>query len=174
MDQWPGNVYPGRDFPSNWAQNRDSEAGIFECGITTWIVARTGRDADWSKSLAFGTGFGAMEAHGAMTPQSGRNRLATVVPESPPSGDAGPLVMAVVERAGTLFVQMFSCVTIFGLRTRRASPWFILALVYKSAVDGVGCLGYRSAQRAGINHGAVAFGSEDDPIRARGTCRPRL
>ena len=130
--------------------------GIFECGITAVIVARTKlRDADWSKSLAFGTGFGAMEAmvlgflslvgiaslllfHNLL-PQETQARVAAQLA----GHDAFlPLMMPIVERAITLFMHVFSCVAIiFGFRTRQALPWFSLSFAYKSVVDGMAAWG---------------------------------
>jgi uncharacterized membrane protein YhfC len=130
--------------------------GIFECGITYVIVARTKlREADWATSLAFGIGFGATEAFvlGALSligmaaailfhqflPQATQARLAAQL-----AGRAEflPLMLPILERAGTLFVHAFSCVAIvYGFRTRRVWSWFALAFVYKSAVDGVAAWG---------------------------------
>lgn len=126
--------------------------GIFECGLTALIVARTKlRDADWSKSFAFGTGFGAAEAIvvGILSlvgiasillfydrlPHETQARVAAQLA----GNDAFlPLTMPIIERAAALVMHLFSCVAIiFGFKTRRVLPWFLLAFVYKSAVDGV-------------------------------------
>lgn len=130
--------------------------GVFECGITFLIVARTKlREADWDSSLAFGTGFGAIEAfvlgllsllgmaaillfHNFLPPDT-QARVATQL-----AGRAEflPLILPILERAATLFIHVFSCVAIvYGFRTRRALSWFALAFVYKSAVDGVAAWG---------------------------------
>ncbi len=130
--------------------------GIFECGITALIVARTNlRDADWSRSLAFGTGFGVTEAvvlgllslvgtatllltHNLL-PQATQTRVAAQL-----AGHVAflPLMMPIVERVVALFTHIFSCVAIiFGFRTRRVLLWFSLAFVYKSAVDSVAAWG---------------------------------
>jgi len=111
--------------------------------------------ANWDRSLAFGTGFGAIEAlvlglvsllgtaallllHDFLPPET-QARVAAQL-----AGRAAflPLILPVLERAVTLIIHVFSCVAIiYGFRTRRALPWFALAFAYKSAVDGMAAWG---------------------------------
>jgi uncharacterized membrane protein YhfC len=121
--------------------------GIFECGITWLFVARSRlKKAGWNESVAFGIGFGAMEAVvlGAVSvigllaiilffdqiPAADRSAVVRSL-----GGSSAVIPLPVVERAATLAIHCLSCVLIvYGVRMAQWR-WFWLSFAYKTAVD---------------------------------------
>lgn len=120
--------------------------GLFEVGLV-WLVMRYTRlgRMTWSHALAFGIGFGAIEAL-LLGLQSLANMVVAVwMPEVLPLGADliaqinNPLYLLapIVERFFTVLVHIFTnLLIIYGARMRRA-VWFWLAFAYKSALDAV-------------------------------------
>ncbi|MGB8648241.1 MAG: YhfC family glutamic-type intramembrane protease [Anaerolineae bacterium] len=121
--------------------------GVFEVALTYLVLryTRLGR-ATWSMALAFGIGFGAIEAI-----LLGSNSLiaviaALVTPNLLPL-DALTAIAAlnnplfalapVWERFFTIWVHILSNVLIFYAIARRKPQWFWLAFVYKTLIDAV-------------------------------------
>ena len=139
--------------------------GVFECGMTLIMVLRTRlRRANWSAAVAFGIGFGGMEAFlvGAV---SFFSLLATIVFFNVIPADARAkligdvwqasgheisfVVLPIIERVSALFIHCFSCVLIvYGARVLQWR-WFWLSFAYKTMVDGIaawGLLGWQVQQ----------------------------
>jgi len=119
--------------------------GVFEVGLVYLALryTRLGR-AGWPKALAFGIGFGAVEAL-LLGVSSLASTLATLLmPGAFPlemlaavARQGNPLygLAPVVERAATLFVHILSNLLIFYAIHRRRPGWFWLAFAFKTAID---------------------------------------
>ena len=124
--------------------------GVFEVTLV-WLVMRYTRlgQMTWPHALAFGIGFGAIEAL-LLGIQSLVNILVLMV--MPALVPVGPdmiaqvnnplyLLAPVVERFFTILLHTFSnLLIIYGARTRRAI-WYWLAFAYKTGVDAVAAFG---------------------------------
>lgn len=127
--------------------------GIFECGVKQIFVAKTRlRNADWNQAIAFGIGFGAMEAFliGAVSfigllaviiffeqiPAETKTQLAEAIGDSP-----ALIPLPIIERIIALLVHTFSSVLIvYGVMVKQLR-WFWLSFAYKSAVDAFAAWG---------------------------------
>lgn len=121
--------------------------GVFEVGLTWLLLRRTrlGRSA-WGGALAFGIGFGAIEAALLALSPLITVIIALVNPSSLPAGVLeqfavlnNPLqgLAPIWERFFTIWVHILSAVLLFyGLRVRQAR-WFWLAFVYKTGIDAI-------------------------------------
>lgn len=121
--------------------------GIFEVAIV-WLVMRYTRlgRVPWKRALAFGIGFGAVEAL-----LLGLSSLGTVVATLVAPG-VFPLealeqvsrlnnvlygLAPISERFFTVLVHIWANVLIFYAVARREPRWFWLALIYKTGIDAV-------------------------------------
>ncbi len=121
--------------------------GVFEVGLTWLLLRRTclGHSA-WGGALAFGIGFGAVEAALLALSPLVTVSMALLNPSSLPGGVLeqfavlnNPLqgLAPVWERFFTIWIHILSAVLLFyGMRTRQ-TRWFWLAFVYKTGVDAV-------------------------------------
>jgi uncharacterized membrane protein YhfC len=121
--------------------------GVFEVTVV-WVVLRYTRlsHVPWERALAFGLGFGALEALllGAASLLSAV--MAIVAPASLPQASLEQIALAnnvlyglapVWERLFTVLVHLFANVLLFYGARRREARWFWLAFVYKSGIDAV-------------------------------------
>lgn len=121
--------------------------GVFECGITLLFVTRTRlKVAEWDEAMAFGVGFGAMEAFflgliGVIGVAAaiifwdenidGADKALANLPRS----GVVAILSPVVERVLALIAHVFVCVLIIhGVRTG-ARRWFWAAFAYKTTLD---------------------------------------
>jgi uncharacterized membrane protein YhfC len=120
--------------------------GVFEVGVTFLAVrfTRLGR-APWAGALAFGIGFGAVEALLGISPLSA-GLIALLAPATFTPGQlesiaavANPLlaVAPIWERFFTIWVHILSNLLIFYAVAIRRARWFWLAFAYKTALDAV-------------------------------------
>ena len=125
--------------------------GIFEVGATWAIVHFTRmRRASADEAMAFGLGFGAIEAlllgvvsvlaivvamlFWTKLPESARNVLGGHPPR-------WMVLIPVVERAYTVVAHAVSCLLVFqGVQQRRAGP-LVASFVYKTLIDGFAAWG---------------------------------
>jgi uncharacterized membrane protein YhfC len=118
--------------------------GIFEVGLVALLLnyTRLGR-AVWPRALAFGIGFGAIEAL-LFGVSSLSSVLAAMVISmtNPPAPEVAArlgnilwVLAPVVERLGAIFIHMCANVLIFYAVNTRQARWFWLAFAYKTAVD---------------------------------------
>jgi uncharacterized membrane protein YhfC len=124
--------------------------GVFECGIPLLLIMKSRlNQADWNGAVAFGIGFGGIEAF-----LLGLGSLVSIVlllaaPGLISVGTRDAMVqtlrnegiisifLAIVERGATLFVHVLASVLLIYAVRRRQQRWFWLAFVYKTAVDGI-------------------------------------
>lgn len=121
--------------------------GIFEVGIV-WLVMRYTRlgKVDWKHALAFGIGFGSIEALllGLLSVIAMLTLMLmpSVIPlaslqAAARANDLFYSLAPVVERLGTVFVHILSNILIFYAVAKRRPGWFWLAFAYKTAIDTV-------------------------------------
>lgn len=121
--------------------------GVFEGGITFLFVKRTRlREASWDEAVAFGVGFGAVEALLLGLPALILQLVAFFFWNQLPADVKTPLEeslqfglaaipLPVIERISALFIHILVC-TLIVYRVRvGARRWFWLAFVYKSVID---------------------------------------
>lgn len=143
--------------------------GIFECGFTLFFVRRTRlRSAEWREAVAFGIGFGAIEAFllGLLNfvgllllvifwnqlPEETKAAVAGRV-----RGDLLAIPMPVIERVSALVAHVFTCVLIVhGVRVREWR-WFWISFAYKSALDAIAAWGLLATNLASSTRTLVAF-----------------
>jgi uncharacterized membrane protein YhfC len=121
--------------------------GVTEVLLTWWLLhhKRLAR-APWGKAVAFGIGFGALEAlllggaslaamlAGLLTPQSfNAETLTTLARSNDVLYDLAPIT----ERLAIVFVHLFCNVLLFYGVLKGQARWMWLSFVYKSAVDTV-------------------------------------
>ncbi len=125
--------------------------GIFEVGVTYLALRYTalGR-APWRAALAFGIGFGAVEAALLGMSSLGTVLAAMVSPSMLPAGYVESVARAnnlllglapVWERFFVVWIHVLSSVLLFHAVAARQSRWFWLAFAYKTAVDTVAAAG---------------------------------
>jgi uncharacterized membrane protein YhfC len=121
--------------------------GVFEVAIV-WLVMRYTRlgRASWNRALAFGIGFGAVEALLLGLSSLGTVLAALVVPNVFPLEALEQVsrlnnvlysLAPIVERFSTVLVHILANVLIFYAVAQRKPKWFWLALVYKTGIDAV-------------------------------------
>jgi uncharacterized membrane protein YhfC len=122
--------------------------GIFECGIALLFVRRSQlRNAGWHQAVAFGVGFGAMEAFALGAVATLTLVLSTIFFDVLPPSAKTPLLksygsfalipLSVFERITALLAHVFSCVLIVMSVRLARQRWFWLSFAYKTALDGV-------------------------------------
>ncbi|MDN5361830.1 MAG: hypothetical protein PWP70_877 [Moorella sp. (in: firmicutes)] len=125
--------------------------GIFEVGLVLFLVnaVYSLRRATWQEAVAFGIGFGALEALALGLPALltviwGLRGILPPAAAMPLMVRQGALLWAlapVVERAFTIPIHIAAAVlVIYGVRVGRLR-WFWLAFIYKTAVDAVAAFG---------------------------------
>jgi uncharacterized membrane protein YhfC len=120
--------------------------GVFEVGVV-WLVMRYTRlgRATWEQALAFGIGFGAVEALLLGFRGLGIGLAALTSPAELPLGPAELAQMndvwyqlaPIAERFFAVLVHVLSNALIFYAVATRKPRWFWLALLYKSGIDAV-------------------------------------
>jgi uncharacterized membrane protein YhfC len=143
--------------------------GVFECGITWLFVKRTRlKSAYWDEAVAFGIGFGAIEAFllGCLSflglllviifwdqiPDETRTAVASQV-----RNDPIVIPMPIAERVSALVAHVFTCVLIVhGVRVGR-SQWFWISFTYKSLLDAFAAWGILTTNLASSTRTLVAF-----------------
>lgn len=119
--------------------------GIFEAGLA-YLILRKSRwgIASWDQALAFGIGFGVIEAlllglGGLLSALAG-----ILTPDALPFVTLGSLadnstlamgLAPVVERLSVIFAHIFACVLIFYAIASREAKWAWLAVLYKTLLD---------------------------------------
>jgi uncharacterized membrane protein YhfC len=125
--------------------------GIFEVGLV-WLFVRFSRlkGAGWRQALAFGVGFGAVEAFLLGLVSLGNMAVAATNPALVPPEAVAQLARAndirlslapVSERFFTVWVHILSCALIFYAVAARKPSAFWLAFAYKTLVDSVAAYG---------------------------------
>ncbi|HEU5088076.1 MAG TPA: YhfC family glutamic-type intramembrane protease [Roseiflexaceae bacterium] len=121
--------------------------GIFEVGLVALLLnyTRLGK-ATWPRAVAFGIGFGAIEALLLGVSSLSSMLVAMVISMALPPAPSEVLarldnilwVLApVVERLAAIFIHICSNVLIFYAVNTRQARWFWLAFGYKTAVDAL-------------------------------------
>ncbi|RPJ42261.1 MAG: YhfC family intramembrane metalloprotease [Chloroflexi bacterium] len=119
--------------------------GIFEVGLA-WLVLRKTRwaRATWQQALAFGIGFGVVEALLLGLASFGSGMAGLVAPDAIPTYSlaslvrSGTLLMApapVAERLFVILAHIFACALIFYAITNGQVRWVVLAILYKTILD---------------------------------------
>jgi uncharacterized membrane protein YhfC len=143
--------------------------GIFECISTLVFVKRTKlKHAGWNDAVAFGIGFGAIEAFLLGFAQFVGILVSIAMWSHLPDGarrvmNAGTALgltavpLPVIERISALVVHAMTCVVIvYGVRAGR-SGWFWLSFVFKSAVDGYAAWAIVATQLTKSLSGLIEF-----------------
>jgi uncharacterized membrane protein YhfC len=134
-----------------------SLTGVFEVALV-WLFLRYTRfgKVSWEKALAFGIGFGALEALLLGLSSLSSSLAALLAPDQFPPEALAQLALAnnaliglapIVERAATILVHTFSNVLLFYAVQTRQARWFWTAFLYKTALDSVAAF----AQFWGVN-----------------------
>jgi uncharacterized membrane protein YhfC len=121
--------------------------GVFEVGIV-WLVMRYTRlgRVPWKRALAFGIGFGAVEALLLGLSSLGTVLTALVAPGIFPLEVLEQMsrlnnvlygLSPIVERFFIVLVHILANVLVFYAIAQRKPKWFWLALIYKSGIDAV-------------------------------------
>lgn len=121
--------------------------GVFEVGLV-WLAARYTRlgQVDWPKALAFGIGFGALEALLLGLAAAGSTLAALLSPALfPPEAlvavaRQGNLLFGLaptVERVAAVYIHILANVLIFYAASKRRPGYFWLAFAYKTSIDTV-------------------------------------
>jgi uncharacterized membrane protein YhfC len=134
-----------------------SLTGVFEVALV-WLFLRYTRfgKVSWEKALAFGIGFGALEALLLGLSSLSSSLTALLAPDQFPPDALAQLALAsnilfglapIVERIATILVHIFCNVLLFYSVQTRQVRWFWAAFFYKSALDSVAAF----AQFWGVN-----------------------
>ncbi len=116
--------------------------------LLTWLLLHYRRfvGAPWGKVIAFGVGFGALEAlllgalsliamlSGLLSPQSFNAETLAMLARS---NDVLYSLAPIVERLSIIFVHIFSNVLLFYAVVKGRARWMWVAFVFKSAVDAI-------------------------------------
>lgn len=130
--------------------------GIFECGVTQLFAVKTRlKKSDWNQAVAFGIGFGGVEAFllGAVSfigllavivfferiPAETRTEVIKALGDSPAS-----IPLPIVERVTALLVHIYSCALIVYGTLVKEWRWFWFSFAYKTAVDAFAAWGILS------------------------------
>jgi len=129
-----------------------SLTGWFEVGVV-WLVMRytsLGKNVTWEKALAFGIGFGAVEALVLSISPLAAVIAAMSAPSSMSLGtlqsiaalnDPITALTPVWERFFTVWVHIFSNVLIFYAVGKHQARWFWLAFAFKTGIDSFAAWG---------------------------------
>jgi uncharacterized membrane protein YhfC len=132
--------------------------------LLTWLLLRYTRlgRALWTKVLAFGIGFGVIEAlllgftniatmtSAVLTPAAfPAESMQTVLNQNNPLWGLAPIV----ERIFTILIHIGSCVLIFLAAARQRSGWMWLAFLFKTLIDSIAAY----AQLTGISSLAILW-----------------
>jgi uncharacterized membrane protein YhfC len=135
--------------------------GVFEVALV-WLVLRYTRlgKAEWRRVLAFGIGFGVVEALLLGLSSLGNVVAAMIMPNMFPPAALEQIAQAsnilyglapVLERFFTVLIHILSNALIFYAVARRQPRWFWLAFVYKTLIDSVAAY----AQVTGLTLGKI-------------------
>jgi uncharacterized membrane protein YhfC len=124
-----------------------SLTGVFEV-VLVWLLVRYTRigKVTWQKALAFGIGFGAVEALLLGLASTANVLVGLLAPNMVPSDALISLAAAnnvllslapISERFFTVLIHIFSNVLIFYAAATRKPGWFWLSFVYKTLLDSV-------------------------------------
>jgi uncharacterized membrane protein YhfC len=145
--------------------------GVFECGITLLFVKRSRlKAAGWHDAVAFGVGFGAIEALllgliqfvGLLIviafwdhlPEDARTAIGT---QPSIALGIGFIPLPVAERLSALLAHVFTCTLIVhGVRVG-AWRWFWVSFAYKTALDAFAAWGILATQMTKSLSGMMAF-----------------
>lgn len=132
--------------------------GVFECGAVLVFWARI-RRYDFNTAVAFGIGFGAIEAvllgvgglivtalaiaNPALLPKKIMDSFAV---------SAWAIPAPIIERIGAVFAHIFSCVLIIRAVQRNRLRYFWMAFVYKSMIDAVAAWAQLSFKVDSVSH----------------------
>jgi uncharacterized membrane protein YhfC len=119
--------------------------GIFEAGLAYLILRKIRRGkATWSQALAFGIGFGVIEALLLGFSNLFSSFVAMTSPDTLPIASLGTLahnatfvmgLAPVIERLAVIFAHIFACVLIFYAIASGEAKWAWFAILYKSLLD---------------------------------------
>jgi uncharacterized membrane protein YhfC len=144
--------------------------GVFECGVALLFVKRTRlKSAGWDGAVAFGIGFGGVEAFllgmtqflallaavawWEQVPEEAR----TALTKSPISLGIAFIPLPVAERLSALLAHVFTSVLIvYGVRVGDGR-WFWLSFAYKSALDAFAAWAVLATQLSKSLPGMIAF-----------------
>ena len=132
--------------------------GIFEV-LLIWIILRYTKlgIVSWKRMLAFGIGFGALEALLLGLSSLANGITALTIPSALPASSLEQLALTsnplfglapVWERFFTILIHIFSNLLLFFGALKLQSRWFWTAFGYKTLLDAVAVLG----QFWGLNH----------------------
>ena len=132
--------------------------GITEVGIV-WLVMRYTRlgKVAWKRALAFGIGFGAIEAFLLGVGSFATALTAVLAPQLIPSEVLSQLavmnnalygIAPIVERFFTVWVHIFCSGLIFFAVAKRQARWFWLAFWFKSLIDALAAFAQTSGALA--------------------------
>ncbi len=119
--------------------------GVFEVALT-WLLLRYTKlgQTTWARALAFGIGFGAVEALLLGLTSLGNVLTAMLAPATIPYEGLAALAQLnnplfglapIVERVATVFVHILSNVLLFYGVQKKQPGWFWLAFTYKTLID---------------------------------------
>jgi uncharacterized membrane protein YhfC len=123
--------------------------GVFECVVTLVVVSRIGRirSSSWREAVAYGLGFGALEAFFLGLYSFIIVLLTIVAPDQLPSelvdltaaSSASLLAIPVpvVERTIVILLHVFSSILIIHAVQQREWRWFWASFFYKTAMDTI-------------------------------------
>ena len=127
-------------------------SGIFENGLSfIWAKRMRLKGASYDEVIAFGLGFAGIEAFflgissflNIFVLVSNPNLFGTLTPETQQALSQqfalGPLLIGapLIERLAVLFIHVFSTVLVFKTINEGTSTYIIMAILYKTAVDGL-------------------------------------
>lgn len=129
--------------------------GIFECGIVLlFALRRSIKEAIWKNVVAFGIGFGTIEALFLGLGSLIGLLLAILMPDKLPSQVLTQLQAPglklltipapIIERAAAILLHTFSCILIIYALRMRKWGWFWLSFIYKTGIDSVVAYGQLS------------------------------
>jgi uncharacterized membrane protein YhfC len=123
--------------------------GMFECAVPLLLIAKTRlRQADWNQAVAFGIGFGGIEAFLMGLVGLVVALLLVVFPNQIPVSAREPLLkqfahsslaalpLPVIERVTAMVAHCLASVLIIYAVRRGQQRWFWLSFAYKTAIDG--------------------------------------
>ena len=125
--------------------------GIFEVGVTWLFVAKTRlRSSSREDAIAFGIGFGAVEAFVLGLASLAGIVVALVAWDKLPAGakellggahGALPIALPIFERAYALLAHLVCCILVVWAVQLERARWFWVAFVFKSLVDAMAVWG---------------------------------